>query len=31
MPDVDFAAPIVSLCRQSFYFRHHTDTGQAAE
>jgi len=22
MPDIDFAAPIVSLCHQSFYFRH---------
>jgi hypothetical protein len=26
MPDIDFAAPIVSLCRQSFYFHHHTAT-----
>jgi hypothetical protein len=31
MPDIDFAAPIVSLRRQSFYFHHHTDTGQAAK
>ncbi len=31
MPDIDFAAPIVSLCRQPFCFRHHTDTEPAAK